>query len=377
MINNDNEFEILNLLENAFDFLESAILEFEDKLQYSVVHFVIAIELILKSRLLFEHWALIVDGEPCLKNFKTGNFKSIDYTQLIKRIRNTTSDVISDETEKIFKAIASERNKIVHFIHPMTTQGDIEIDITKEKMKVAIIELSAWEKLKELLEGDWFPLYSNICNHYEYSIDKLSSMIAKLESYYQLKYESIKADIIQDIKNGRLYRICPNCKQESSRISNTENDNIKEFVCRVCGNSFLTFEYRCLNCEKKHYISIDDLKSDFFMKCDCSYNISLNDILISIVEKIQNKEERYVLLNDFVVNKNNYFDNKQINCANCDGYNSVVRRNDIAICVDCGKFQCLSELKTCEYCGEQILGEIDISGSGYFGCPFCDGANKD
>ena len=325
---------------------------------------------------MFEHWSLIIDGEPCLENFKTGNFKSIDYTQLIKRIRNTTSDTISDETENIFKAIVSERNKIVHFIHPMTTQGDITIDIEKEKMKVAIIELSAWEKLKELLEGDWFALYSKICNHYEYSIEKLSSMIVRLKSYYQLKYESIKDDISKNIKNGCLYKNCPNCEQESSRIYSTENENIKKFVCRVCGYSFLTFEYKCCNCGEKHYISIDDLEYDFSVKCGCYYDVSLNDILTALIEKIENHEERYVLLNDFVVNKNNYFDNKQINCTNCYGYNSVVRRNDIAICVDCGKFQHLSELKTCEYCGEQILGGIDISGSGYFGCPFCDGANR-
>ena len=49
-----------SLVLNAFDFLERAVRELEKSPKYSVLHFFNSIELLLKARLLKEHWALVV-----------------------------------------------------------------------------------------------------------------------------------------------------------------------------------------------------------------------------------------------------------------------------------------------------------------------------
>lgn len=82
------------LVNNAFDFLEQAISEFDKKPKYSVVHFCTAIELILKARLVHDHWSLIVDGTPNISKFKDGSFKSINFNELMPRIEAATGERI-------------------------------------------------------------------------------------------------------------------------------------------------------------------------------------------------------------------------------------------------------------------------------------------
>ncbi len=369
----NNDFEILNLLNSAFDFLDTSIDEFETKPKYSILHFCVAIELILKSRLLLEHWSLIIDGAPILNNFKERNFKSINYAELVKRINDSTEDNISKETEKIFLQVANERNKIVHFFHPITKEYDVLHDIESAKMDIAVLELNAWEQLKDLL-CQWSPIFKDL---YDYSgdIENYSYKIKKLECYYDVKYKSIENKIFLDKKRGRLYKNCPNCKKQSSKICSTETKYINEFICDVCKYSFLTFKFVCPSCGEKHYININQFEYKFELTCACQKTYNIKDILEAFFDNIINEDTRGILLDDFVINKDNYFDYKPINCDNCGSYHSGVTRNNIAICVNCGYFQKRSDLKSCDYCGEKVLGATDLSNSNYDGCNFCDGVS--
>jgi HEPN domain-containing protein len=50
-----NQKLLMHVIENAFDFLETAIEEFNEKPKYSILHFSTAVELFLKARLIHEH----------------------------------------------------------------------------------------------------------------------------------------------------------------------------------------------------------------------------------------------------------------------------------------------------------------------------------
>ncbi|MBN1293095.1 MAG: hypothetical protein JXB48_14745, partial [Candidatus Latescibacteria bacterium] len=56
--------QLNKLIENAFDFFERSLDEFEDNPKYSVIHFYAAVELFLKARLMAEHWSLVVLRDP-------------------------------------------------------------------------------------------------------------------------------------------------------------------------------------------------------------------------------------------------------------------------------------------------------------------------
>ena len=56
-----NQKQIFNsLAKNAFDFLKQAIEEFDKSPKYSVIHFCAAVEMILKARLMTEHWLSLI-----------------------------------------------------------------------------------------------------------------------------------------------------------------------------------------------------------------------------------------------------------------------------------------------------------------------------
>jgi hypothetical protein len=79
-----NDFDLV--VKNALDFFQKSLKEFDKKPKYSVIHFHAAVELIMKARLLWEHWTLIITRPETanLKSFRSGDFQDparVDYTR--------------------------------------------------------------------------------------------------------------------------------------------------------------------------------------------------------------------------------------------------------------------------------------------------------
>jgi hypothetical protein len=72
-----NQHDVFDsLARNAFDFLEREIVEFDQASKYSVIHLYAAVEMLLKARLMREHWSLIVSKpeQANLAKFMAGDF---------------------------------------------------------------------------------------------------------------------------------------------------------------------------------------------------------------------------------------------------------------------------------------------------------------
>ena len=109
-----------SLVGNAFDFLEHSSQELEISPKYSLINFTAAIELLLKARLMLEHWSLIIE-EPQkanLSQFLNGDFRSIGMEEAIQRLKSIANSPISDKERRVFHALREHRNKLVHFFHP-------------------------------------------------------------------------------------------------------------------------------------------------------------------------------------------------------------------------------------------------------------------
>src|SRR5947209_5795453 len=82
----------LSLVENALDFFHEAVKDAQEtdhkRLKYAVLHSASAVELILKARLVLEHWTLVFrdPGKAELNNFKEGKFQSVDFQEAQERI---------------------------------------------------------------------------------------------------------------------------------------------------------------------------------------------------------------------------------------------------------------------------------------------------
>src|SRR4051812_44192212 len=76
------------LVENGLDFLQRSLSEVKKNPKYSVIHFSSGIELLLKARLLHEHWSLVVvkPGEITKQQFLSGDFESVSPRKCMERI---------------------------------------------------------------------------------------------------------------------------------------------------------------------------------------------------------------------------------------------------------------------------------------------------
>lgn len=109
---NANPFSDL-ITTNAIEFFNASIKDFKSRPKYSVINFCSGLELILKARLLKEHWSLIVKRpeEAALPRFQNGDFVSVSVDEALKRLGNIGSETFSQDETRCFERLRDHRNK--------------------------------------------------------------------------------------------------------------------------------------------------------------------------------------------------------------------------------------------------------------------------
>lgn len=180
------EDNLSKLIENGFEFLEKAISQFHKEPKFSVINFCIATELFLKARLMKEHWSLVVSTNPNISAFKSGNFKSINFTEILPKIENITGEKFDQEITSFFNGLANHRNKMVHFYHDFSSKKK-----SKELIEqIAIGQSSGWHHLSNLLEKWKF-----IFKPYNERINEINSKMKQHEIYIKTVYEKLLSEI--------------------------------------------------------------------------------------------------------------------------------------------------------------------------------------
>lgn len=218
--------EIFNgLVSNAFDFLNHSVDEFDEYTKYSVIHFCIAVENILKAELIWYDWRLVFVSpkKANMEDFKKGNFISATTGNIITRLRENAGIKISQEAVNAFKSISERRNKIVHF---STNESSIvKEDIIAEQAR-------AWYHLDKLLRA-WHHHYTKFIQEKR----KFRERMSKQNKYLSTRYEMIVQDLENlDKKNYKLAS-CPLCLYKAIVVTPKCNENTK-LRCKVCDNEY-------------------------------------------------------------------------------------------------------------------------------------------
>jgi hypothetical protein len=106
---------------NGVDFLESAVDHLassgERALRYAALHLNAAIETLLKAQLAREHWTLVVDDvdRADRRAYDTGDFRSVNITKALQRLRAVAGSSVTDEEIARIKAVERLRNRVAHF----------------------------------------------------------------------------------------------------------------------------------------------------------------------------------------------------------------------------------------------------------------------
>lgn len=109
---------------NGMDFLLSAFDHLSQRdgepsprdLKYGVLHLQAAVEVLLKARLIREHWSLVFNDPGKAKRgaYEKGSFASCGVHEAIDRLNNIVALEISQDQKNAVKTLADTRNALTH-----------------------------------------------------------------------------------------------------------------------------------------------------------------------------------------------------------------------------------------------------------------------
>lgn len=333
------------IAENAFEFLERSIKEFKEDPKHSIIDFSTAIELIVKARLLNEHWSLIVSkpDEADITKFKAGDFHSVNLNQAKSRLKGIANICFDKEVSDCFESIRTHRNKLVHFYHPEENASG------KKGFKecIAVDECRGWFYLQRILTGNFGEPFAKFSRR----IGKITRMMGEQRRFLKAKFEILQPEIASLKKQGAIIGTCPVCRFKSWKFDDVEI-GIVGGVCLVCAYEGFHLKIICPECGKKL-----SLKSEGERICrTCNREISIQEVKLAL--NIDESSKDY-----FSDPTNGY-------CGEC-GYSqdsTVIPLFEGFICLNC--LATFEKLNQCEWCSELVTS--DTEGSNLYGCLMCD-----
>jgi hypothetical protein len=338
---------ILQLIESALEFLKRGAEELEKQPKYSIINFATGIELMLKARLMKEHWSLVVEksGDAILKEFQEGKAKTVTPREAMKRLRNVCNDPVPEDAQKAFEAIAEHRNRVMHFFHEVTTTGAAAAlleNVTRE-------QCTCWYFLERMIRG-WGAPFTNDAG----TLWQIAHRMKQNRKYLETVYSREKPEIEKLTASGAVFAACGGCGFEAARVTALD-DNVDEQHCRVCG---LFEQYVIIDCPEE--------------SCDASVRMHADHgsdrTCLACGHKVTQDEITEAL-------DTSTFDDTLsapgINCASCTGYHTGIEHNDLHICSEC--LIADKDIQYCAWCGDGQIGGGTLENSYHMGCEFCDG----
>ncbi len=332
-----------DLITNATDFLKSATADLTARPKHSVIAFYTAIELILKARLMAEHWTLVVSKNADRSSFAKGDFLSVSFDEACTRLQSVIGSPLPDGAKAIFNSLRKHRNKMVHFYH----DGETDKNALES---IALEQLLGWRALVALMENQWQATFANMA----FDITAIDEGFAEHRLYAKAKFESIAERLKAITDKGGVLVKCGSCSFVAAE-RDEDADDVFSSRCHVCNGYRRWMVTPCEQCGEPLTNEGDDGAT--CDHCDASYTVD---------QLVQQLDEE-------VVTKDNYFDAlTPANCASCDGYHTVITWKDGYVCLACIDFT--DELDKCGWCGEANNGDLEMSG--IRGCSACDGNTK-
>lgn len=331
-----------SLARNAFDFLERGIDEFDKAPKYSVIHFCASVEMLLKARLMKEHWSLIVakPDQANLAKFMAGDFISVTLEDCRVRIRDVAGEDIGDAAYGSFRALANHRNKMVHFFHPEMDNDE------KAKAQIVAEHCRSWFHLHRLLSR-WDTYFHDFSSEIAHADRAMKGH----RKYLSAKFKALKNELEAARKAGNTPKACSACGFKAA-IPDDFDDQIASLRCLVCDHTETQVELECPHCGESIVIA-----NEGYATCEhCGGSIEPENLVDALTKD--------------VVGTKDYFETGlPANCGTCEGYHTVVERGDMYFCTNC--FDMSDHVEQCGWCNELNTGDMEHSYS--TGCSHCDG----
>lgn len=238
------------------DLTESASLPSERDLKYAVLHLHAATEVLLKARLIGEHWSLVFKnpGGATLDDFKKGKFESCTIEATMDRLDNIAQVNISLDDRSAIKVLTDDRNALTHYGH---TANAFRVEARAAQVLSFLLNFIS-EHLRPMLVGEFTrrleahePLNPHIPetvalarrieianaqserNQVDKTMDELRAKLGRIQKFVQKRMQDISSDLAS-VQHRTV--LCPECRQWALVVN--DDASWKPITCRFCLGSY-------------------------------------------------------------------------------------------------------------------------------------------
>lgn len=309
---------------------------------FSILHFAVGLELLLKSRLFQEHWSLIAAAPHSTQwsAIKDGDFQSVQARDLLPVLSRILGENFSPATEAAFKEVLRHRNRSIHFLPKddlVSTAGDL---------------CKGWYHLVELLRHRWRSSFED----FQEEIERVEKSLLSLRTYLRTRFDHLETShrFTKAKHDGRLIE-CFVCGFQSA-ILDKGQAHVSVGACPVCYSAFLAAHIGC-----GHWL---DLSQGFYgeTRCKCGATHTPQD-LAELCDELQPRLSPKELAT---------LGSTRFSCGECLQHQTVAERAGTLHCFGCGADFKLEQQTSCGWCNEPWVGYA-TENTELVGCEFCDG----
>lgn len=338
--------QMAGLVENALDFMERAFNEFEKEPKYSVIHFYAAVELLLKARLLAEHWSLVIakPQEADKDKFVKGDFQSVTLDDAVRRLEKVVGSGLTPSEVQQLQRLGRHRNRMMHFFHDADGAAGAQL-----RQEIAIEQLRVWHTLNRLLLERW----KDVFRPWDDRLYQVNEALKNHQQYLQVRFEAIEAELSSKEREGARLTHCSSCGHRANEVIGIFG-SLGSAECLVCGLPSIQLEADCPDCEAP-MVFVDD----GFQTCtSCSRRVE--------------PEELGKLIDDDRRDSRDYFESGlPAHCTFCGGVRTVVHHDGERLCASCFCIFTEQNMTQCSWCGQLNAGKLEDSF--ITGCTVCGG----
>ncbi|MGW2100009.1 hypothetical protein ACWCPX_20265 [Streptomyces olivaceoviridis] len=217
---------------NGIDYLASVVEHLDEEesaveprdLKYAVLHLQAAAEVLLKARLLREHWSLVFKdpGRATRKDFDSADFESCSTGAAVERLRDIAGiDFEKKETEAL-SALAKDRNALQHYglthsAHAVEARAGKVLDFLMRFLEEELLPLLSGPE-RETAARDMVPVSDGVRNISSFVTRRLNRLRGELKGQESLTLQ------------------CPDCEQMTLVVVPGGG------LCHFCGASWSSDE---------------------------------------------------------------------------------------------------------------------------------------
>jgi hypothetical protein len=225
-------------IRNGIDYLTSVVRHLDENesavddrdLKYAVLHLQAAVEVLLKARLLREHWSLVFNdpGKATRKDFDSADFESCTTGAAVDRLRDIVGITFDKKETDALKELAKDRNSLQHYglkhnALAVETRAGRVLDFLMRFLEAELLPLLRGAE-RETADREMIPVVEGVKNISSYVRRRLNRLRGELQG--------LQSQTIQ----------CPACEQMTLVVVPGSGS------CRFCGDSWhsaelLIFDY--------------------------------------------------------------------------------------------------------------------------------------